>query len=152
MHLQSQSSNKGCAYVKASVFNRTAFGDGTSFFLRYDIHIHHQCTASRHHVSWGIASYAISPMPDTTISISSPTPVLAQRELEKQVLPPPIVKLGNATTAIKYDGRHHGFATVKGLPKKSGRAHRPQRIFITRDKRTGTKNKQGPYVLQSKRK
>jgi hypothetical protein len=48
---------------------------------------------------------------------------------------------GNASTGMKCDGRHNGFATMKGLPEKSGRTQPPKRILMTRDKRRRIKNK-----------
>jgi hypothetical protein len=48
---------------------------------------------------------------------------------------------GNATTGIKCDGRHHGFATTEGVPEKSGRTQSPKRILMTRDKRREQKIK-----------
>jgi hypothetical protein len=41
----------------------------------------------------------------------------------------------------KCDGRHHGFATGKSLPNKSGRKQSPERILMTRGKRTEPKQK-----------
>jgi hypothetical protein len=45
----------------------------------------------------------------------------------------------NATTGIKCDGRHNDFATLKGLPEKSGRTNLPQLILMTRGKRRKSK-------------
>jgi hypothetical protein len=47
----------------------------------------------------------------------------------------------NATTRIKCNWHHNGFATGKGLPEKSGRTHSPKRILMTRDKRRESKIK-----------
>jgi hypothetical protein len=40
----------------------------------------------------------------------------------------------NAATGKKGSERHHGFATVKEEPEKSGRTYLPQRILMARDK------------------